>query len=73
MARLKHRIAGPYRDMDTALRVAIDEAQQIRRAGHPVHIAVNDADRTIAIYRLCSPCTCDLAATPDQEVAMDAA
>ena len=62
LAKLEHRTAGPYRNLDIALRIAIDEAQRIRRAGREARIVVYNADHTIAAeYRLCTACTCEAA------------
>ena len=68
-AKLADRTAGPYRDIDMALRIAIDEAQRIRRTGGAAHIVVYNSDRTTAaVYRLCGSCNCDLAPMSDSQI-----
>jgi len=59
LAAIEHRTAGPYLNRDMALRVAIDDAQRIRRSGRAARVVVYDAEREVcAEYCLCRPCAC---------------
>jgi hypothetical protein len=59
MAELESQTTGPYLDRDMALRIAIIDAQMIRRSGRRARITVYDATREIrAEYCLSDQCAC---------------
>ncbi len=55
IAQLEHGPVGPFRDMDTALRVSIADALRIRKTGRPVRVAVRACDGHLRAER----CLCD--------------
>ncbi|MGA2818418.1 MAG: hypothetical protein ABSE67_19430 [Xanthobacteraceae bacterium] len=54
MAQLENGSAGPFIDLDFALKIATTEALQLRKSGRPARIVVIDKDgRTCAERCLC--------------------
>jgi hypothetical protein len=63
MTQLEDRTTGPYLKLDMALRVAISDAQRIRRSGRAARITVYDATPAVcAQYCLSDACPCKEAA-----------